>query len=92
MATSTYQAVKDPDAVLDYQFDWTAWLDGDTISSSSWVVPAGLTNDADVNTTATATVWLSGGTAGSAYDVVNRIVTAGGRTEDRTLRIVCKER
>jgi hypothetical protein len=83
--------VKDPNAVLDYQVNWSTWLGADTIQSSSWVVPAGITKTSESNTTTTATVWLSGGTAGQEYLVVNRIVTVGGRTEDRGLRIVVAE-
>ena len=38
MAVTVYAAkfIKDPDAVLDYQADWSDWLGDDTISSSSW--------------------------------------------------------
>lgn len=80
--------LKDPNATLDYGFDWSEWLaTGDTISSSDWTVPAGLTEVSASNTTTTATVFLSGGTAGSSYDVVNRITTANGRTDDRTITI-----
>ena len=76
----------DPDEVLDYVRDWAPLLlDGDTISSSTWVVPDGLTKGSDSHTATTATVWLSGGTAGTDYAVVNRIVTAGGRTHKKTL-------
>lgn len=79
---------KDPNAVLDYTIDWSTWLGSDTISSSDWVVDSGITENSASNTTTAATIWLSGGTAGTAYAVTNRIVTAGGRTEDRTLTIV----
>jgi len=84
--------LKDPNAVLDYQIDWETWLGTDTISTSTWTVPTGLTKDSDSKTTTAATIWLSGGTADSQYNVVNRIVTAGGRTEDRTIVIFCQER
>jgi len=83
---------KDPNAVLDYIWDWSDWLGSDTISSSTVTAPTGLTVDSESNTTTTATVWLSGGTAGEDYDVVNRIITAGGRTEDRTITIQVRER
>ena len=83
---------KDPDAVLDYQIDWSDWLDDDTISSSAWTVPAGITKDSDSNTTTATTIWISGGTAGAGYNIINRIVTAGGRTDDRTIRIIVAER
>lgn len=85
---------KDPDSVLDYTIDWgTNWLaDGETISSSSWTVQSGLTEDSDSNTTTTATVWLSGGTAGSVYTVTNQITTSAGRTAERTLLIKVEDR
>lgn len=83
---------KDPNAVLDYQIDWSTWLGTDTIASSAWTVPTGITQVTASATTTATTIWLSGGTAGSSYPVVNRIVTDGGRTEDRTLTIVVSER
>jgi hypothetical protein len=84
---------KDPNAVLDYGFDWTLWLQtGETISSSTWTVPTGLTKDTDTKTTTATVVWLSGGTAGTNYDVTCRIVTSGGRTDDRTMTIKVSER
>lgn len=79
--------LKDPDATLDYKVDWSDWLGADTISTSSFTVPSGITEDTSTNSTTTATVWLSGGTVGERYKVINRIVTAGGRTADRTLYI-----
>lgn len=79
--------LKDPDSTIDYQVDWSEWLAGDTISSSSWVVPSGLTNESATNSTTTATLWVSGGTKGSQYTVTNRIVTAAGRTVDRSFKI-----
>jgi hypothetical protein len=84
---------KDPDAILDYQVDWTDWLDTDTISSVSWPsFPSGITNFATTATTTTATIWLSGGTLNSSYDLTCRITTVGGRTEDRSFRVTCKQR
>lgn len=84
---------KDPDAVLDYSVDWAAWLGADTIATSTWpVVPAGITKDSDTNDTTSATIWLSGGTAGQTYQITNRIVTAGGRTDDRTITIQIVEK
>lgn len=83
---------KDPNATLDYQVDWEPWLAGDTIATSSWTVPAGLTQNAATNTTTTATVWLSAGTAGQTYTVTNRVVTAGGRTDDRSFKLYVADR
>jgi len=83
---------KDPNAVLDYSIDWTRWLAGDQIATSVWLVATGLTKVADSKTASSATVWLSGGTAGQSYTVTNRITTAGGRTEDRSFTIRVEER
>lgn len=81
---------KDPDEVLDYEVDWSARLGADTISASTWTVPVGITKDSDSKTNTTTAVWLSSGTLLSSYDLVNRIVTAGGRTMDQTVRIKIK--
>lgn len=85
--------VKDPDAVLDWEIDWSAWLDtGETIVTSTWIVPDGLTQDSDSSTGTTATVWLAGGTVGTRYTVTNRITTSAGRTDDRSIRISVQDR
>ncbi len=84
--------IKDPDSVLDYTINWLTWLDGDTISASTWTVPSGLTEDSDTFGDSTATVWLSGGTVGKEYRIVNHITTAAARQEDQTLIIVCKQK
>lgn len=85
---------KDPDATLDYGFDWQdeGWLGSDTIVSATWTVPAGLTKVSETNTTTTATVWLSGGAVQSDYTVTCRITTAGGRIDDRSLLIQVRNR
>lgn len=88
---STY--IKDPDAVLDYRFDWSAWLaSGETITTAASTVSAGITKDSESNTTTTATVWLSGGTDGDDYLVTCRITTNQGRTDDRSMVIKVRQR
>lgn len=84
--------IHDPDAVLDYIWDWTAWLDSDTISTATTTADTGITVDSTTNTTTTATVTLSGGTAGENYDVTVHITTAAGLEDDRTIRIQVRER
>lgn len=54
-------------------------------------VPDGLVEESSSATTTTATVWLSGGTAGSTYKIANRITTTDGRIDDRTLYIMVEE-
>ena len=79
--------IKDPDAKLDYGVDWTSWLDGDIIDSSSWDIPTGLTLVSETDTDTHAIVWLSGGAVGEMYPAVNHIITALGREDDRTLNV-----
>jgi hypothetical protein len=83
-----WEEKKDPDGVLDYGLDWTEWLGEDSLASSTWVVPDGLTKPTPDSFTEFSTlIWLGGGVAGTTYDIVNRITTAGGRTCDRTIKL-----
>lgn len=87
------QFIKDPNARLDYQVDWTEWLsDSETIQTSLWIVPTGIASDDEDVTSTSATVWLTGGTAGQTYALTNRITTNQARTDDRTIQIVVRER
>lgn len=83
---------KDPDETLDYRILWSARLASDTIASSAWTVPSGLTNEEDGNTTTTTTITLSGGTLAADYPITNRITTAGGLVMDQTLIIKIRSR
>lgn len=92
LGTSGNPFSKDPSAVKDYIVNWVAWLAGDTITTSTWAVsPSGLTALSPTNTTTTATVWLSGGTDRVLYQVTNRIVTVGGRTEEHSIYVYVRE-
>jgi hypothetical protein len=86
--------VKDPDSVLDYTFDWTDWLDGDTINSSTWTIESPLTMvpASDSYSDTKTTLYLTGGDAGSDYLVTNRITTAASRTAERSFEIRIRER
>ena len=98
--TVTY--AKDPQAVLDYAFDWKyatsaaraaaatpdGWLaSGETISSYTVTLQSGLTAGTHTNADGVVTAWVSGGTAGSYYTVACRIVTSQGRTDERSIRL-----
>lgn len=78
---------KDPSDILDYSIRWANFLDTDTISTSSWTLESGITNDNDSNDTDSTTVWISGGSEGYTYTVTNRIVTAGGRTKEQSFKL-----
>lgn len=81
----------DPNSTLDFAVDWTDWLAGDTIETSSWVIPPGLTRVSDTSTPTTGIVFLTGGAVGRRYRVVNRIMTTLGRIEDRSFEVLCQE-
>lgn len=98
--------IKDPSAVLDYVFDWAPltngragatsdWLaSGETISSKTVTAESGITVDSSsiTDSSTSVTVWLSSGTAGSNYLVTCRIVTSGGRTDERSIRLLVRQR
>lgn len=99
------RVLKDPEAVLDYKFDWRAltngsgksdWLaSGETITAGYTITAAtGITADSDsrTDTNTSVTVWLSGGTAGETYTLECKIVTSASRTDERTMTIVVLER
>lgn len=83
----SWPAKKDPNAEKDYAVDWGPWLNGDTIQSVTWTVPAGISKTDEEIVGTQAVIWLSGGTAGTTYSIVCRVVTAGGRTDERTVKV-----
>lgn len=84
----------DPDDGQDYKVTYADDLvSGESIDTSAWSVPAGITKDDEDNDTTTATVWLSGGTAGEKYEVTNTITTDNNpaRTYSKTLIVPISE-
>lgn len=85
--------IKDPQATLDYSFDWTDWLGtGETISSTSWTVPAGLTKVSEVATSYISTCRISGGVLGTSYTVTCQITTNLGEIDQRSLQLTIQDR
>jgi hypothetical protein len=84
---------KDPDAVLDYWIDWSDWLnDDDVISQYSVLAQSGIEVDDDELLNNRVTLWLSGGSPGNVYEVTCRVTTALGRTDDRSIIIICADK
>lgn len=85
---------KDPNAVLDYKFDWTDYLTpvSDVIANVTWVLDTGLTLVSSTNTAMTATIFVSGGAIGDELLLTCRIVTTGGRTDDRSITLLIVSR
>jgi len=84
---------KDPYAQLDYSLDFTNYLpSGDTLSSVSVSADSGITVVSTSNTDTVATAIISGGTAGTIYNVEFRITTANALQDSRNFRIKVLER
>ncbi len=92
--------VHDPNSNLPYKWDWNSpdwagrtWLDGDTISTATVT-----SSDAGVNITnvnhddTTVTAWISGGTTGATIKALCHITTTGGRTDDRSMYLLVRNR
>lgn len=87
--------IKDPDATLDYGWDFTDVLDsGDTIQSVVFTPDSisGLSVVRQSINGSIAYVWLTGGNVGTTGSVVCEYTTAQGRTDDRTLYFKISER
>lgn len=78
---------KDPDASLDYTFDWTPFLAklSDTIAAVTYQLSDGLTQTRALNNETQAHSFVSGGVLGTTEFVTCRITTLGGRIDDRTI-------
>ncbi len=83
---------KDPDELLDYEIKWGERLGTDTIATSTWtiVTTGSLTKTSQSDDAQNTIVWLSGGLIGENYEILNRIVTDGGRTMDQTVFLKIK--
>ena len=93
MTTTSNLFIKDPNAALDFGFDWSQWLDsGEVISTYVLSVDSGLTKISDMNTSGSVIVWLSSGSPGYRYNVACKITTSSGRIDERTIKIDVKNR
>jgi subtilisin family serine protease len=79
------------DEVLDYVIDWTAALNGDTISSvTAEALDGGTLTIGTISTAgAETTVWISGGGTAEQRDarIVLLATTAGNRTINATVSL-----
>ena len=91
-ACGPVDATKDADDISDLSFHWAKELAGDTIDTSTFLLPDGLTEDDSSTSGSATTIRLSGGDCGKVYRVTNRIVTDDGRQFDKTKRVAVRER
>jgi hypothetical protein len=79
---------KDPDATLDYTFDWSDWLGvSEQISGAPTTTVTGATKGSTTYDTTSVTQWISGGTAGETATIACKITTNQGRTDERTISV-----
>lgn len=79
---------KSPGSIEQFPIDWSGELaDGETIETSNWTTPLGLTFITKQNDTTTTTVAYSGGTAGQVYEAKNTITTSAGNALEQTIFI-----
>ena len=93
--------LKDPEATLVYQMDWSDWLaQGQTIASVSYAItarandpdPVTIDSEGTSNDDTYTYVELTGGTAGKVYTVTATIVTDDGATDRRSFRAKVENR
>ena len=86
--------VKDPNAILDYPISFASWLTdiADTYLSHTVLVTGGLVVESTFESSGVITTLLSGGIVDDTASFTIRIVTAGGRTDDRTFYLNIVER
>lgn len=95
-ASGKQTILHDPNAVLDYTFNWTAWLNTvvDRIISIDFLVSNSVNAVvvAQYFSDTHATAWVSGGVPGEKITLRCRIYTLEGRVDDRTGYLKVKER
>jgi len=96
-ASTTNSYAFTPDAVLDFQWDWSQWLGADVISSYTLTVPTGVTKNSDSVTSTAVTAWVRltdppNAVVNTTYSVKCKITTIGGRTDTRTIKLMVADR
>lgn len=93
MTQGKWNTPKDPDEVLDFTVDWNARLEGDTVyayevavMSGSVVVQSSSMDEGIIR------IWFAGGTDGETCEILTRVSTNGGRTMDRTTRLLIRSK
>lgn len=89
MIIETFQ--KNPYDVIDYDFDFSAWLasrGGDTISGYTVSAQSGLTvSSVTMNGQSIVRAFIGGGTSGQTYQVSCQITTSGGRAKQAKIQL-----
>lgn len=85
--------IHDPDAELDYTFDWAEWLGAsETITSATITASTGLTVESTNTAPQAVTAWVSTNDTTGRRSLACRITTTAGRIDERTIQINVEER
>lgn len=78
---------KRPDDVLDYDIDFSRWLDGDTlVNVTATATGTAIIDNSSVDAVA-AKIWISGGDAGTDTTITAQVETLSGRTKEIQFRM-----
>lgn len=80
-------ATKDPTAVADYTLDASDLFGGDPPSTYAWTA-SGISISGATNA---ATVWLTGGVAGTTAYANCHVVSASGQEDDRSIELTIQD-
>lgn len=84
-----------PTDIRPWKLDWSAWLNGATISTSLWLPGSSNLNLFNKSTTASSTTtWISvaGGVTSLSCLVTNQITSSDGREDDQSVTVVVAQR
>lgn len=88
--------LKDPQARIDHEIDWSAYLAGQHVAASAWEVnpieAGGMAVEADAFEDRRTSVRLSGGAVGKLYRVTNRVTLSDGQVDERSIHVRVEER
>lgn len=85
--------IKDPQAVLDYFWDWSEWLKpNELIEEYEIIPPSTITVESHTQLEGIVRTWLSGGTINQNAPVVCRISTNQNRIDERTIELIIRDR
>ena len=83
----------DPDANRIYQWDWAAWLDGETLADVEILTSAGITAVEEGRGADYVDVRVSGGAVDAVHAVTVRVTSSpSAQKDDRTVLFNCRER
>lgn len=82
---------KTPDETIRVTFHWAARLDGETLLTTAYELPDGLTNESEEDQDSAQSVLVSGGTAGQLYRVQCTVTTSGSRELQQVKRVAVRE-